>query len=322
MTERKWGKRAFARTGKTQAERKLFECGRERAWELYCDKDRSGPSELSVLRDIIYYLTKNGRITEKQIEYLGILTHAIDNQDQVRADRAAERATAEPVPTDGERHTVSGMVLKQTTHNYGGRKLDIRKMTVLSEKGYIVCGSVPAALGAVEHGDLVSFTAVFKVEKDKFGWFLYPRDVKYLGRKGQSAEQREKAAEHWLAGESARKAEVQATVKYQRETTKRERKVKEQERGVARARLRNQLGCDTHCRHLGCGCRGAELHHTRTCQGVLDRRAKEEKERERSEAKERARKAEEREKARAQREKDWEENREEVMAGFVIKWAD
>lgn len=112
---------------------------------------------------------KYGSLREWEIEKL-------DRIIQGRADYIARRL-AEPVPStpvaEG-RYLIEGTVLKAETKftNYGPREV----MTVMTDTGHKLWGSVPASLTGVERNDKVSFEAtVTKSDTDEyFGFYKKP----------------------------------------------------------------------------------------------------------------------------------------------------
>lgn len=100
-------------------------------------------------------------------------------RDMVRTERraeerAAQEALARPV-VGGQGVTVEGEVVSVKWHDndYGGKLV----MTVKDDRGFLVWGTVPAAIDSVERGQRVRFVAnVEASDRDEtFGFFRRPR---------------------------------------------------------------------------------------------------------------------------------------------------
>ena len=156
------------KAGKTKAAVILADAGLARAWELYDaatdalqtigayvpPAEGSGRDygyktrDYATLCDVIGKLVKYGGISEKQTALVARLVDRIDNRKRIEAERAAEKAATAPCPTG--RQTVTGEVLKTDYHvtRYG----ETLKMTVKTDAGYLVWGSVPSSLALVDVG--------------------------------------------------------------------------------------------------------------------------------------------------------------------------
>jgi hypothetical protein len=128
----------------------------------------------SKINDILYKLVKYGSISDKAMNYVGILINQHDNADRIIAERKAEKESAAPCPTG--RVTVTGTVLKveEREGNYGMTL----KMTVKATEGFIVWSTVPSG-AQVERGSAITFKAtVTPSDRDpKFGFAKLPKLV-------------------------------------------------------------------------------------------------------------------------------------------------
>jgi hypothetical protein len=130
------------------------------------------------LRDVLGRGARWGNISERQFEVLG---ESIQRDLRFAAEREAERATAQPVPTGLQVIEGTVLSLKWRETRYGSQL----KMIVKGQ-GWKVWGSVPASLRAdgVEVGDTVRFTATVAASKDDeaFGFFSRPRLAEIVER--------------------------------------------------------------------------------------------------------------------------------------------
>ena len=178
-----------AKAGKQKAAAILSDNGLDRAWELYNMGDdmdamvaagaaivekggvKSATTDWSILVNIVGNIIKWGNPSEKQLNYLKVLVDRIANMTAIRAKWAAEKEAALEVPEG--RIEVEGAVLKVEERDtfYGL----VWKMTVKSDDGWIVWGSVPNTLN-VKRGDRIRFKGtVTKSDNDpKFGFFKRP----------------------------------------------------------------------------------------------------------------------------------------------------
>jgi hypothetical protein len=104
-------------------------------------------------------------------------------RDMVRTERREEERTAEAAkasPVVEGKGTVTGEVVsvKWQENDFGGRMV----MTVRDDRGFVVWGTVPAAIDDVERGDRVRFdTTVTTSDRDEtFGFFKRPRSAAIL----------------------------------------------------------------------------------------------------------------------------------------------
>lgn len=240
------------RTGKKQAESKLRKRGLGRAWELYCEErlktDSDWNREYKVLVSIVRSLVQHGIISDKQVVYLGSLAGVIDNWEEVMAQRQADLDAAPPIPDDGKRHIIVGMVLKELGQWWYGQYFGSNKMAIKTEAGNIICGTIPDALGSVSHGDLISFTAEYQREKgeEKFGWFKYPASARWLGRQGQSEKERQAIEKAWekKKEKAVERAKKQRKAWAKKEKTRRRKDKAERKTKEAKAKkIRTQRNC-------------------------------------------------------------------------------
>lgn len=132
--------------------------------------------------DIVERLIKWGDISDKAANYLKVLVDRIERAPQIAAERAAEAASALPVPVVEGRTMVRGTVLtirKPREDDF----YPVTKMLVQHADGWKVWGAVPAAIKAfVAKGDAIEFNAAVKVSDNdpKFGFFSRPAKAKVI----------------------------------------------------------------------------------------------------------------------------------------------
>lgn len=187
-----------AQAGKQKARAVLSDLDLDAVWRLYeLDRNQDMPAlvavgavidrgdatpaecarycnttEFCTILDLLGKLIQYGNISEKQVAFLRTLLDRMARRNEIEAERAAEKEAAAPVPTG--RQTVTGEVLKTEVRETAyGRQL---KMAVKAEAGFVLWGSVPGSIGAVNRGDKVTFTATLQPsDRDpKFGFFSRP----------------------------------------------------------------------------------------------------------------------------------------------------
>ena len=194
--------------GINKAKAVLADAGLTRAWEIYkLDTDslralgavRTITSdgqphdvrteELGKLTDIVERLVKWGSLSEKQLNFVGLLVKRIDNKVAYEAEqaakKAAERAFAADCPTG--KVVISGEILStKVVDGYYGSQT---KMLVREDLGFKVWGTVPAAIGSAKKGDKVTFTATVKPSDDdsKFGFFSRPTKASVVSVAAETA---------------------------------------------------------------------------------------------------------------------------------------
>jgi hypothetical protein len=98
------------------------------------------------------------------------------------AKRAEESAAAAPLPFNGVRARIEGVVqsIKETFNNYG----PVTKVLVQHADGWKVYGNLPSSLAGAQKGDTIAFEAAIAVsEKDaKFGFFSRPTKGQIIAR--------------------------------------------------------------------------------------------------------------------------------------------
>jgi len=142
--------------------------------------------ELITMGDIVDKARKYGDPSPRQLELISKLMTRVTEKGDAYAARIAAQATetpAAPVPT-GKGRQVTGTVVKVAwkENGYGGRLV----MTVKSDAGWLVWGTVPKSLttnergcitgdSAVKPGERVTFTATIEAsDKPDFGFFQRP----------------------------------------------------------------------------------------------------------------------------------------------------
>lgn len=173
--------------GKRKAEATLTEAGLAAAWAIYAD-DKWNPDEPNgsaaykvwqdtrTIRDMVGKLVKYGSLSDKQINFLRILTDRVANAAERQARFAAQSAAAAPLPATEERTLVEGEVVSVKAADARFPAMG-RKMVVRHPTGWKVYGRVPASIdedGLV--GKRVRFVAAIKAsDRDpKFGFFSRP----------------------------------------------------------------------------------------------------------------------------------------------------
>jgi hypothetical protein len=138
------------------------------------------------LSNMQYALVHKGFMSERQIaaavKSLGKAVEFLDRKAARDTARAAEQASAAPVPSG--RVVITGTVVKVDwkENGFGGREV----MTVKHADGWLVWGSVPKSLNTnadgfltvdsgVKAGDTVTFTATVEAsDRPEFGFFTRP----------------------------------------------------------------------------------------------------------------------------------------------------
>ncbi len=152
---------------------------REVAYNWAAEQVQAGEWGFDGMRsNFVSLIKRNGSTTDKFVAAIlrdMVRTERFQAERAIQdAERAAERATAEPVPTANGEVLVGEVVSTKLQENdYGVRVV----MTVKEDRGFLVWGTVPAAIDGVEKGDRVEFTANVKPSDrdDKFGFFSRPR---------------------------------------------------------------------------------------------------------------------------------------------------
>lgn len=134
-----------------------------------------------ILDDLRSKLFRWGSLSDKQIEFAAKLA------EEVRTPAPDTRPSI-PVPDDGERRTVEGIVFsvkwQEDRFAYGGESQKMGVTVETDDGDYRIWGSVPSALYRVERGDRVRFAAKLqRSDKDEsFGFFKRPTKPTYVGR--------------------------------------------------------------------------------------------------------------------------------------------
>ena len=150
--------------GALNAQMILSDAGLDGAWALFIGEIPEGrqPFEETTIRDIVGKLVRYGSVSEKQTNFVHSLLAKIPQRAQIAAERATERDAASDAPEG--KQVVTGEVLKAEYREsqYGEQY----KMLVKSAAGWLVWSTVPAALGTVKRGDVVTFQATLERSKD------------------------------------------------------------------------------------------------------------------------------------------------------------
>lgn len=158
--------------GKKKALLILKDLGLEAAWKYYETTEYLPEYEESTCQDMVANLVRHGSFSDKQEEFLRSLLYRIENREAIKAQRAAEKASAQDCPTG--RVKVKGTVLSlKEVEGFYGKTL---KMFVKSDEGYTLWGTVPGSLHSIEKGEEVIFTATVEPARDdkKHGFFSRP----------------------------------------------------------------------------------------------------------------------------------------------------
>lgn len=155
------------------------------AYEIYCAPPAAMFEERTI-QDIVTRLARYGNISPKQITFVQSLLARIAERPQRDAARAAERASAADAP-NGRRLEFEGAVIssKIVDSRFGSAL----KMLLQTADGWRVWGTVPAALGSVDRGDIVRLTATVEASKDdpKFGFYSRPVNARIIRRQDEAA---------------------------------------------------------------------------------------------------------------------------------------
>lgn len=180
--------------GKEKAKLLLEDAGLSEAWPYHGDlaelrdANPNAGNLIFTLADVVRSVVKYGNLSEKQANFIRLLLDKIRRADEIAAQRAAEKAAAEPCPEG--RVVITGEVLKtEVRDGYYGTSV---KMTVKDDRGFIVWGTVPAALElfideegtqrGLNRGERVTFTAKVTPSDrdDKFGFYSRPTKAERL----------------------------------------------------------------------------------------------------------------------------------------------
>ena len=123
-----------------------------------------------------------GSLSEKQINYLRILATQIEERPAKKAQWDQEHESAPDCPTGTVE--ISGTILSAKEHEIGDFDCYRMVMTVKSDEGYIVWGTLPSAIYGDKRGDRIKFKcSLQQSDRDpKFGFFKRPRNASVLER--------------------------------------------------------------------------------------------------------------------------------------------
>jgi hypothetical protein len=158
--------------GKKKALLILKDLGLEASWKYYETTEYLPEYEESTCQDMVANLVRYGSFSDKQEEFLRSLLHRIENREAIKAQRAAEKASAQDCPTGRVKIKGTVLSLKEVEGNYG----KTLKMFVKTTEGYTLWGTVPGSLHSIEKGEEVIFTATVEPARDdkKHGFFSRP----------------------------------------------------------------------------------------------------------------------------------------------------
>jgi hypothetical protein len=165
----------IAHAGKAKAKAALEAAGHGAAWPVYVAG--GGKYEETTIADIVGRLVKYGSVSDKQMNYIGVLLGKIADRAGIEAQRAVEHEAAAPLPPAG-RMEIEGVVLA-VKEPAADAMFPQYKMLVKADAGWKVWGSRPAALIDVVRGDRVRFVARVEPSKDdpKFGFYSRPSNA-------------------------------------------------------------------------------------------------------------------------------------------------
>jgi hypothetical protein len=204
-----------AQAGKKKAQTILTAAGFLAAWEMYSvtvpalyaanqahfDQDTDSnapvvrytplPYEERTISDMVGKLVKYGSISEKTLNFMGILLAKIPARETQAAQRAAEKAAASDAPQGKVTVTGTILVAKYQESHFGEQY----KMLVKLADGAKVWSTVPTSLGDVHKDDVVTFTATFERSKDdsKFAFAKRPTKATKVSAQVVVADQQEVA---------------------------------------------------------------------------------------------------------------------------------
>jgi hypothetical protein len=176
--------------GKAKAANLLADHGLGEAWNIFVRfsavPSLDTPNEENTIVDVVGKLVKYGSISDKQYSFLQMLLERISTRAARMAQREAERAAAKPCPSGKIKITGTVLGTKMQFSDFG----DVLKMTVKSDEGWVVYGSVPSCMRYFKDGAQcgpakdarIEFTATITVsDKDiKFGFFKRPTQAQLL----------------------------------------------------------------------------------------------------------------------------------------------
>jgi hypothetical protein len=141
-------------------------------------------NQINILHDLVQKLVKYGSLSEKQVAFAQKLWSEVKNFDVVAylkkdAEKKAEHAKL-PSLEEGRR-TITGKVISFKQPDEWSR-FPVVKMLIEEEGGTRVFGTLPAALGDAQKGDVVSLVAkVTRSDKDhRFGFYSRPANAEIL----------------------------------------------------------------------------------------------------------------------------------------------
>jgi hypothetical protein len=175
-----------ANKGKGKAKAVLEAAGMDEAWAMYVAK-ADGRDE-SVVADMVGKLVKYGSLSDKAMDFMGVLLDRIKRAPEIAAARAAESEAAKPVPAFEGRVWIEGEVLsvKKEDGFYGYSE----KALVRHADGWKLFGNLPGALhGKVSRGDKLKFKASVKVSDNdpKFGFWSRPASAEVFKKEEVAA---------------------------------------------------------------------------------------------------------------------------------------
>lgn len=166
-----------AHAGKRKAQAVLAQHNASAAWDIYTAAETAEDArENAIVRDMVGKLVHYGSLSDKQVAFLLRLLDTIARRPEIEAQRAAERAAAQPVPVTDKRITIRGRIVSIRVPDYQHGGFGSVRMLVQTAAGWKVWGSLPSALSGIERGAEIEFDAAVKVspKDDKFGFFSRP----------------------------------------------------------------------------------------------------------------------------------------------------
>jgi hypothetical protein len=153
-------------------------------WPIYLgtdeqEIDRAILDAQYTVRDIIGKLVRYGSISEAQMGFLRSLKKRIEDWPRIKAEREAERASAEDCPTG--RMVIEGTVVKTSVKEYGHFERVV--MTVKADSGFLVWGTIPEVVSSgIQRGQRIRFTGTIEPSDadPKFGFFQRPAKAEII----------------------------------------------------------------------------------------------------------------------------------------------
>jgi hypothetical protein len=100
--------------------------------------------EAATITDILNKVIKYGDLSDKAADYLKVLIDRVARKPEIEAQRAAEKAAAQPCPTG--RVTITGTIVSVKIADELGPYGFVHKMLVKADEGYMVWMTLPGSM--------------------------------------------------------------------------------------------------------------------------------------------------------------------------------